>query len=94
MAQCVLSVLGWFTELWPLTAGSNTVRVESVGSAAASQARSVLMETWRMTMTQRIQKDTHDRISGRAPVERERKVEPAVRVEISKEARKIDEHKS
>ena len=69
------------------------MRVESVGSAAASHARSVLMETWRMTMTQRIQKDTHDRISGRAPVERERKVEPAVRVEISKQARKLDERK-
>lgn len=70
------------------------MRVESVGSAAASQTRSILMETWRMTMTQRIQKDTQDRISGRAPAERERKVEPAVRVEISKQARKLDERKS
>lgn len=69
------------------------MRVESVGSAAASHARSAMMEVWRMTMTQRIQKDTHDRISGRAPVERERKVEPAVRVEISKQARKLDERK-
>lgn len=67
------------------------MKVESVGSAAASHARSTMTEIWRMSMSQRFHKEIQDRVSGRTHEPRERKVEPAARVEISKEARKLDE---
>ena len=66
------------------------MRVESVGSAAGSSARDVGMEIWRMTMIQKINTEMQQRISGREP-ERltPRRVEPAVKIEISDEVRRL-----
>lgn len=63
------------------------MKIQSVGSAESSGARNVMMELWRMTMTQRMQHDLQQRVSGRTP--EPRKVEPAVKVEISDSARYI-----
>lgn len=65
-------------------------RVSAVSSAAGSSARNQMMEVWRMSMMQKVQKEMQDRITGRNPEPREtRRVEPAVRVEISSEARRL-----
>lgn len=66
------------------------MRVEAVGNSAASSARQVGMEMWRMSMTQRLMMDMRHRINGQTPERLEpRKVEPAVRIEISKQARRL-----
>lgn len=70
------------------------MRVERVGSVDSSTARNSMMEVWLMSVSQRFHKDIQDRISGTSHEPRERKVEPAARVEISKEARKLDERNS
>lgn len=64
------------------------MRVEAVGSTAASSARSVAMEIWRMSIGQRMDLERSQRVSGQDPNRfKERRVEPAARVEISSEAR-------
>lgn len=63
--------------------------ISAVGPAGASSARSALMEIWRMSMTQRIQHELQQRVSGREQKQEPRKVEPAVRVEISHQAREV-----
>jgi len=66
------------------------MRVEAVGSATASSARQVGMEMWRMSMTQRLIMDMRHRINGQTPERLEpRRVEPAVKVEISEQARRL-----
>ncbi len=66
------------------------MRVESVGSAAASSARQVGMEMWRMSMTQRLNTELQQRVSGRGQdPNKPRKVEPAVKIEISDEVRRL-----
>lgn len=65
------------------------MKVQSVGSADSSGARNVMMELWRMTMTQRMQHDLQQRVSGRKSDPEPRKVEPAVKVEISDSSRYI-----
>ncbi|NBU73026.1 MAG: hypothetical protein EBS53_16565 [Bacteroidetes bacterium] len=66
------------------------MRVEAVGSAAASSARQVGMEMWRMSMTQRLNTELQQRVSGRGQdPNKARRVEPAVKVEISDEVRRL-----
>ena len=66
------------------------MRVEAVGSAAASRAREVGMEMWRQSLTQRVQAELRERITGRGSDRKEpRKVEPAVRIDISEQARRL-----
>ena len=66
------------------------MRVEAVGSAAASRAREVGMEMWRMSMTQRLNTDMRERITGRGQDRKEpRRVEPAVRIDISEQSRRV-----
>jgi len=65
------------------------MKVHSVGSVDSSNTRNVMMELWRMTMTQRVQHDLQQRVSGRKVDPEPRRVEPAVKVEISDSARYI-----
>ena len=65
------------------------MKVNAVGTADSSSARNVMMELWRMTMTQRVQHDLQQRVSGRKADPEPRRVEPAVKVEISDSARYI-----
>lgn len=67
------------------------MEIRPVGPAGASSARAAMMEVWRMSMTQRMQHDLQQRISGRQCKEKQqpKKVEPAARVEISQQAREV-----
>ena len=65
------------------------MKVHSVGSVDSSNTRNVMMELWRMTMTERVQHDLQQRVSGRKVDPEPRRVEPAVKVEISDSARYI-----
>jgi hypothetical protein len=67
------------------------MRVEAVGSSAASSAGSAMMEMWRMSISQRMNIEMSQRVSGQSQerFKEPRKVEPAVKVEISAEARKL-----
>lgn len=65
------------------------MKVQSVGSVDSSSTRNVMMELWRMTMTQRVQHELQERVSGRKVDPEPRRVEPAVKVEISDSARYI-----
>jgi hypothetical protein len=65
------------------------MEIRPVGPAGSSTARSAMMEIWRMSMTQRIQHEMQQRVSGREHKKEPRKVEPAVRVEISQQAREV-----
>ena len=69
------------------------MRVEAVGSAAASSAGSAMMEMWRMSISQRMNVEMSQRVSGQSPekFKEPRRVEPAVKVEISAEARRMKE---
>ena len=66
------------------------MKVQAVQSASASSAREVGMEMWRMSMTQRLSADMRERITGRGSDRKEpRRVEPAVRIDISEQARRV-----
>ena len=66
------------------------MKVQAVQSASASSAREVGMEMWRMSMTQRLSTDMRERITGRGQDRKEpRRVEPAVRIDISEQARRV-----
>lgn len=67
------------------------MRVEAVGSATTSSAGSAMMEMWRMSISQRMNVEMSQRVSGQSPerFKEPRKVEPAVRIEISEQARKL-----
>jgi len=68
------------------------MRVEAVGNSAASSAGSVMMEMWRMSISQRMNVEMSQRVSGQGQERvKERKVEPAVKIEISAGARKLSE---
>lgn len=65
------------------------MKVGAVSPAGASGARSAMMEIWRMSMTQRIRHDMQQRVSGHEHKKAPRKVEPAVRVDISQQAKEV-----
>jgi hypothetical protein len=66
------------------------VKVGAVDSAVASSARQVGMEMWRMSMTQRLNTELQQRVSGRGQdPNKPRRVEPAVKIEISDEVRRL-----
>lgn len=64
------------------------MEIRPVGPAGASSARAAMMEVWQMSMTQRMQHDLQQRISGRQCKEKQqpKKVEPAAHVVISQQA--------
>lgn len=65
-------------------------KVSAISSAAGSSARNQMMEVWRMSMMQKVQKELRNRITGRSPEPKEpKRVEPAVRVDISSESRRL-----
>ena len=65
-------------------------KVSAVSSAAGSSARAHMMEVWRMSMTSRLSREMTERISGhRDHNSKPIRVEPAARVEISPEAKKL-----
>ena len=63
--------------------------VSSVNPVSSVSTHNVGMEVWRMTMTQRISQEMRDRVAGKQHNKEPRKVDPAVKVTISPEARKI-----
>ena len=66
------------------------MKVGAVDSAAASSARQVGMEMWHMSMTQRLNTELQQRVSGRGrDPNKPRRVEPAVKIEISDKARRL-----
>lgn len=65
------------------------MKISPVGSVDSSTARSATMEIWRMSMTQRMRHDMQQKVSGPEHKKEPRKVEPAVRVEISQQAREV-----
>jgi len=66
------------------------MRVESVGSTAASSARTEMLEVWRMSMTSRLSREMRERTAGhREPNSPPVRVDPAVRVEITAKAKTL-----
>jgi len=65
------------------------MKVGAVSPAGTSTAGAEMMAIWRMSMTQRCQHELQQRVSGREQKQEPRKIEPAVRVEISQQAREV-----
>ena len=69
------------------------MEIQAVGPASTSSARSVMMEIWRMSMVQRTQLELRQRIFGQKTerCDEQRKVDPAVRILISPDAKLMAE---